>query len=315
MKANTYDTPMVEAVLAYAKRGWHVFPAPPGKKKSYKSADFSGGRRWGATTNAKEIKQGWTRWPNANVGIVTGPKSGIFVVEADTLRGHAVDGIASLQALECKHGELPKTLVAESPSGSVHYYFNYPAKVTIGNSTSKVAPGVDVRGGGGMVIAPPSRRPGVGQYRWLNKNAIANAPQWLIELCSDQDNGFRRKPNEALIASDLDELAAAIDVIPNDIAEYDGWKSFGMAIFAATGGSDYGRELFDGFSRRWTGGEYNKAAIEKAWRQITNIPPSRIGVGTIYYLATKANSNWRKLYEARVWKKFATTILRNKKKF
>ena len=279
--------------MSYAVRGWHVFPVPPGEKKSYKSAKYSNGREWGATNDAKQIEKDFRRWPHANVGIVTGPKSGFFVVEADTPKGHAVDGIASLKALVRKHGPLPATLLAESPSGSVHYYFNYPAVVTIGNSTSKLAPGVDVRGDGGMVVAPPSRKPSGGQYRWLNKNAVANAPDWLIELCNGKDDE-ERKPNEKLEADDLDVLAAAVAVIPNDFPDYNGWKYFGMAIWGATRGSDYGFELFDKFSQRWTGGTYDKAATEKAWREITKGPPSKIGAGTIYHRANLAKPDWRK---------------------
>ena len=71
--------------------------------------------------------------------------------------------------------------MAESPSGSLHHYFNWPDGIEIKNSASGIAPGIDVRGEGGMVIAPPSVR-GDGEYRWLNDNPIADAPQWLIDL-------------------------------------------------------------------------------------------------------------------------------------
>jgi Bifunctional DNA primase/polymerase, N-terminal len=122
----------------------------------------------GATSDAAQIKRDWARWPDANIGIATGPESGFWVVEADTLEGHDVDGVASLKQLEAEHGALPETLTAESPSGSQRRYFKWRAGVTIQNSASKIAPGVDVRGDGGMVIAPPSVKPGKGAYRWLN---------------------------------------------------------------------------------------------------------------------------------------------------
>jgi hypothetical protein len=166
-----------------------------------------------------------------------------------------------------------------------------------------------------MVVAPPSAKPGVGKYRWLNKNKIANAPAWLIGLClcSNKDNGRRRKPKKELMATDLDELTAAVDAIPNDFPEYDGWKQFGMAIFAATDGDDYGFELFDSFSRRWTCGEYDEAATRKAWREIDSTPPNRIGFRTIYFLAYKANANWRNLHEAKVWKQLTTAMMMRKR--
>ena len=50
-----------------------------------------------------------------------------------------------------------------------------------------VAPGVDVRGEGGMVLAPPSVKEGVGRYRFLNwGTAGAYAPEWLLELVDPQ---------------------------------------------------------------------------------------------------------------------------------
>jgi Bifunctional DNA primase/polymerase, N-terminal len=116
--------------LTYAAKGWHVFPAmfgPEGEKKSHKAGEYSNGNNWGATTDEAEIRRDFGRWPDA-IGIVTGAISGIFVVEADTIEGHGVDGIASLQELEAKHGALPATLMGGTPTGSIHRYFKHPAR-------------------------------------------------------------------------------------------------------------------------------------------------------------------------------------------
>jgi hypothetical protein len=149
------------AALTFARRGVHVFPVPPGTKKSYKSAEYSGGRAWGATADADEIARDWKRWPDANLGLVTGPKSGFFVVEADTSEGHGIDGIRNLAALIEQHGGWEDTIEALSPSGSWHIYFHWPEEGGIYNSAGEIAAGgIDVRGDGGMVLAPPSRKPG-----------------------------------------------------------------------------------------------------------------------------------------------------------
>jgi hypothetical protein len=184
----TPNQPMVDHAIHIASLGWPVFPAPPGEKKSYKSAEHSNGRPWGATTDAVEIRRDFKWWPKANLGIVMGAISGVFVIEADTKEGHDVDGIASLAELENKHGALPNTLQAISPSGSVHYYFNHPgADFKIKNSASGVAPGVDVRGDGGMVIAPPSVKPGKGVYAWRNElTPVADPPQWLLDIVASK---------------------------------------------------------------------------------------------------------------------------------
>jgi hypothetical protein len=201
-----YVDPYLEPVLALAlgyaeKLGWDVFPANTSRdaatgklrKKSYKSAARSNGAAWGKTRDPDKIRRDFRRWPDANVGIPTGKDNGFWVIEADTLKGHDVDGIGSLRMLEEKHGKLPDTLMAESPSGSLHHYFSWPDGSEIRNGT--VAPGVDIKGEGGMVIAPPSVRDD-GEYRWLNNNPIADAPQWLLDLvtASKKGNGPAQRP-------------------------------------------------------------------------------------------------------------------------
>src|SRR3954451_5761968 len=83
-------SPRATAALEYAALGWEVFPAPPGTKQSYKSEKHSG-TKWGKTTDPEEIRRDFWKWPDANVAIVTGVTSGIFVLEGDTLVGHGVD--------------------------------------------------------------------------------------------------------------------------------------------------------------------------------------------------------------------------------
>src|SRR5262249_60065711 len=189
-KSQLSPSTAVEWALAYANgMGWHIFPAPRGEKKSHKSAERSNGRRWGATADADEIKRDFRRWPLANVGIPSGRINKIFDVETDTVQGHDVDGAANLKALEDQNGALPITLTAVSPTGSVHRIFRHPGGDTwIKNSTGEVAKGVDVRGDGGMFIAPPSVKPDVGGYKWLNWGTpIADAPKWLLDLVVEKD--------------------------------------------------------------------------------------------------------------------------------
>ena len=170
----------LDAALSYADRGWTIFPA--NGKKSYKSAKHSNGARWGAVKDPAQIRADFKKWPSAGIGLPTGVDNGIFVLDADTPKGHGVDGIANLAELERQHGKLPDTRMVESPSGSVHHYYRHPGNgVSIKNTDSVLAPGVDVRGDGGMVVAPPSAR-GDGVYRWRNNLPIVDAPEWLLKL-------------------------------------------------------------------------------------------------------------------------------------
>ncbi len=168
---------ILEAALGYAVN-WTVFPTKPDKRGSCKSAARSDGRAWGATSDPDEIRRDFTRWPDAGIGIPTGAGNGIVVVEYDTVVGHGVDGAAALEDLQDRHGRLPDTLQALTASGSLHNYLKHPgAGIKIKCSNSELGPGIDVKGDGGMVIAPPSNG-----RRWLNRNPIAVMPDWLVEL-------------------------------------------------------------------------------------------------------------------------------------
>ena len=77
--------------------------------------------------------------------------------------------------------KLPLTRMAVSPSGSLHYYWLWPFEFPIASRNGKIAPGLDVKGNGGMWSAPPSLKDGVA-YRWYNDAPMVHAPLWLIEL-------------------------------------------------------------------------------------------------------------------------------------
>jgi len=77
---------------------------------------------------------------------------------------------------------MPETRQAISPTGSRHYYWRMPDNGSVvRNSTATLGPGIDVRGNGGMVLAPPSVKDG-SRYRWFNQALIRNAPEWLLAL-------------------------------------------------------------------------------------------------------------------------------------
>lgn len=282
-----------EAAIFYAEHGHTVFPAPPGEKKSHKSKKHSNGVNWGATSDPALIRQDFViKWPGANIGLPTGSSTGFFVVEADTLAGHDVDGVANLAALQAQHGPLPPTRTARSPSGSTHYYFKNPPGVVIKNSASLVAPGVDVRGEGGMVIAPPSIKPGKGQYEWTNWCEISEAPDWLIELAKEkprQNTAGVRAVNEQPV--DPINLLAAITALPNDDLGWEDWNRIAMAIYAAFKGSDAGYAAFKAWSCK--SAKYDEAGTEEKWAKLHECPPDQIGAGTLFYEADQAAPGWR----------------------
>jgi bifunctional DNA primase/polymerase-like protein/primase-like protein/uncharacterized protein DUF3987 len=304
MKRNQLS-PLATALDLATNKGWKIFPAclEDGAKKSYLSAKHApGSLNWGMSDDPKQLRKNFDnpRWRDkVGVGVPTGEINGVFVVEADTPKGHDVDGIANLRRLEREHGRLPSTLMARSPTGSVHRYFNYPDGVRVKGSTSEIGKGVDVKSDGGMVIAPTTLRPGVGYYEWLNDAQIADAPQWLLELVRD-DNAPSRDglsseydPNDPFQQFNLpkvEEVAAAVAVIPNDdTVDREQWVAIGHALKAACPG-DEGLEIFKEWSARWTGGDYDEEHTINAWK---GFKPDRTGVAKLFKLANEADPNWR----------------------
>jgi len=132
-----------------------------------------------ASTNAEKIADWWNQTQGlANVAIATGEQAGIVVLDVDPKSG----GHDSLAKLEAQHGALPATPTVRTGSGGKHFYFKYPAKFKVGNRTG-IAPGIDVRGNGGYVIAPPSHHANGEKYESLVPldQPCAELPAWLLE--------------------------------------------------------------------------------------------------------------------------------------
>jgi putative DNA primase/helicase len=290
----TVDNAMLEAALDLARQGFDVFPAPgTGEKKSEKAAEYSGGVRWGATNDEKQIRRDFRKWPDANIGIPTGNE--FFVVDADTLEGHGVDGIAALGALQVQHGRLPETKTAITPSGGRHYYFGCPEGIMIKGSQSKIAPGVDVLGEANMVLAAPSIKPGVGQYSWLKDIEIAPAPDWLIELCKTNE-AERAAYVDGDVEVEPDKVIAAFDAATNEDLNFKNWCRFAMAGWRGSAASDEAFAAFDRWSQKSTkyDSEFTK---QKWWKDFYNSPPEEIKPVSLYWHADETAPGWRDKYQ------------------
>lgn len=161
-----------KAALQYVSRGWHVTPIHSvnnGRCTCKKPDCSSPGKHpcmydWHrlSTDDPDMVKRMWKKFPLANVGVVTGKKSGLLVIDIDPRNG----GNDGLKELERKHGKLPTSNVVKTGGGGLHFYLRYPDKGHIGSSTQVLAPGVDVKGDRGYVVAPPSNHISGNTYRW-----------------------------------------------------------------------------------------------------------------------------------------------------
>lgn len=170
----------LSAALALAELGYRVHPLRYGDKRALLTD-------WPthATTEGTRIREFFATWPNAGVGITTG--GGLFVLDVDNKNGH--DGAATLCALEAAHTPLPETRLVRTPTGGMHYYFT--TAVDVRNSAGKLGDGLDIRGTGGYVVAPPTAT-AAGRYEVVHDVAPAPAPAWLLAAIAVPPKGKER---------------------------------------------------------------------------------------------------------------------------
>jgi len=182
---------MLESALSYARRGWKIVPlhnpttvpAPEkggcscgkddcenqGKHPRWHQKDLANGLL-SATSDEAIIKRWWSRWPKANIAIVTGAVSGIVVLDIDAQEGW--------DYLEQNEIYLPRTRQAATSPGKAHIYFTHPG-FEVRNFAKKI-PGMDFRGDGGYVVAPPSLHRTGSTYKWNEVEEVADCPNWLL---------------------------------------------------------------------------------------------------------------------------------------
>lgn len=180
--------PLLAAALAYAARGWPVVAlhgiragrctcrrrhcGSPGKHPHPPHGATE------ATTDPAVLRRWWRRWPDANVGVVTGARSGIVVLDIDPRHG----GDVSVEDLTAAHGRLPATAESRTGGGGRHLFYAHPA-FHVPNAVD-IAPGFDLRGDGGYAVAPPSRHVSGTDYVWVHPPAgtLARLPAWCLLL-------------------------------------------------------------------------------------------------------------------------------------
>jgi hypothetical protein len=138
-----------------------------------------------ATHHLGTVVGWWGKWVDANVAVATGAGSGLVVLDIDPRH----DGLESLARLKGQHGELPETATTLTGSGGLHFFFKYPGRAVPNRRNLGGFKGVDLKGDGGYVIAPPSNHASGGNYTWNTKLdpddvGFAPCPKILLELAN-----------------------------------------------------------------------------------------------------------------------------------
>jgi len=170
---------MLDTALDYLNRGWSVIPLRPQDKVPHFAllpTDGAGTRTWKYFQDRlpleSEVAHWWRTEPAANIGIVTGHVSGIIVQD--------LDGPAGMSQAQ-RHGGVPVTPTSRTGNG-LHVVYRHPG-YEVRNFAGR-APGVDLRGDGGYIVAPPSIHPNGSQYQWQvdPDTTLADPPDWFAEL-------------------------------------------------------------------------------------------------------------------------------------
>lgn len=161
----------LKTALAYAARGWRVFPLRADSKITLPGSNG----HLEATTDQVQILSWFDNDKGYNVGV---RPTGFFVLDVDVKNG--APGKQSLAMLEDLHEPIPPTLTHRTPSGGLHYLLRAPDDVTVRQGVNVAAPGLDTRTERGYFLAAPSTIDGEA-YSWIpGVDTIAMAPQWLL---------------------------------------------------------------------------------------------------------------------------------------
>jgi len=158
-----------------------VVPVPLGEK--YPSIEW---KEYQQKRPTQEELAKWFSNDNINIAIVTGSISGVAVLD--------VDGEEGERSIRENHLYIPPTPTVKTGRG-FHYYFKYGGGI---KNTVKLYAGVDVRGEGGIVVAPPSLHQLGVKYKWvipLEEIELAELPDWLLKQLQEKESTIKIYPD------------------------------------------------------------------------------------------------------------------------
>lgn len=158
----------IDAALQYLNHGWSVIPLRPNSKVP--AVQWAAYQIQRATPD--EVRQWWTQWPDANIGLITGAISGVIAVDVDPRHGGNAEPI---------HHANNTGLIQRTAGGGTHLIYSYPGGVDWIPCRTSVEPGIDIRADGGYIVVAPSEIDGR-PYTWLGKvtDIGRNPPRWAV---------------------------------------------------------------------------------------------------------------------------------------
>ena len=316
----TPNNPVLSAALAYAARGWPVFPCKPTNKHPMTKHGHLD-----ASTDPVLITQWFTPQPTQPmplIGIPMGARSGLMCADLDRHDPEIADGVATWQQWCQDHNDRTVTRSHRTPTnnGAHKIYKWLPDYRSI--PSGDLGPGIELKAEGGFAILPPGQMldENAGEYVLVEDAPVAPVPAWFQAKCDAyfsarterRQRGRRSAPAPVAPAAqstlvddsraskqeipcwtdgDLWELRLALRCIDVGKNTYDTWYKVAAALRNDVGG-DLGFEQFCWWSQ--FGPQYTLAECQDKWRKVVDI--TDIGIGTIYHFANE--NNWEVIYPA-----------------
>jgi hypothetical protein len=209
--------------VAYRKLGWCVIPLVPGSRASYL-------HKWTpyqtALPTINQIRAWWRMWPDASIGIVLGPISGLLVIDTDSEEADELfRKLAGDVAERC-----PAAMSGSRKPGRYHYYFRHPELPTSARNVD-IHQKLEIRGTNGLIIADPSLHNSGNTYSWIDQQAIwevplLETPPAIIEALNVAEDRKTHRPSVERVtivgtggfSSDFEVWNGA--KVPGDVAEF-----------------------------------------------------------------------------------------------
>jgi putative DNA primase/helicase len=183
---HVWVNPLFDYALKYFSLGFSVLPlGVKGKRavvawKKYETEKM----------NINDIDEWWSKWPDANIGIITGTINKLLVLD--------VDGDEGRQSLKIASNNVPINTVTARSSRGKHYYFREERAFS---SYIGFLPGMDIRCEGALIVAPPSIHASGKVYEWersIFDYDLENTPAWLSEILIEKETEKKAKEEARL---------------------------------------------------------------------------------------------------------------------
>lgn len=255
----------------------------------------------------RPITPGWqklaqsvpVKFPEFNVGLLTGRRNGITILDIDVQDNGLVEWNKFL-----KDYEEPKTVCAKTGSGGLHYFFKFNAdiaSVTKWTKKDESKVGWDIInenedfGAKQIVICPSFNRVTNGKYEWIRSPFecdLLEFPQEIFDYIEEnqfisksilkenkkKERDLERDPSDNEEVS-FNEVKFYVSCLKNKRSDdYSDWIKVGHIL--KNEGEEY-RELWHEFSAKYD--KYSEKECDKVWDGMK--PHGKIKIGTLIHWA------------------------------